>query len=128
MTPQETIGAYYDALRAGEPLGPFFTDRPDVVKVGISDRLVGPETVVEALRDQTRTTTDWHVESRDLRTDRRDAVAWFADLVRLEWTRLEDRRRYAFDSRWSGTLERADDWRFVGMHVSAPHDLEAEST
>jgi len=41
MTPEETIGAYYDALREGEALAPFFVESPATVKVGLSERLVG---------------------------------------------------------------------------------------
>ncbi|MFB6307876.1 MAG: nuclear transport factor 2 family protein, partial [Haloarculaceae archaeon] len=134
---RETVEAYYDALRAGEPLGPFFADGEDVVKVGISERLVGSEAVVAGLREQTGRTRDWAVESTDLRVTEREAHAWFADLVSLGWTDTERRVRYEFETRWSGTLERrekneADDtlepaadgpWRFVGMHVSTAGEL-----
>lgn len=125
MDPEETIEAYYDALRAGEPLEAFFAERPTAVKVGISERLVGSEQIAAALREQTRTTTDWAVESRDRHVDGRGPTAWFGDAVRMAWTETESGRRHAFDSRWSGTLERDGDggWAFVGMHVSAPHDL-----
>jgi hypothetical protein len=169
MTPEQTIRAYYDALRAGEPLAPFFAERSDLVKFGISERLEGFEGVSRGLREQTRTTTDWSVESRRLRVDRRGAVAWFSDGVAMAWTDSEAGERRAFETRWSGALERrrsderdteagtgteteaetgAEDsersdadskvdaeadadaaaaasggWRFVGMHVSAPHDL-----
>ena len=125
MDPEETIEAYYAALRAGEPLEAFFAERPTSVKVGISERLVGFDAIAAALREQTRTTTDWDVESRDRHVDRRGPTAWFGDDVRMAWTEIESGRRHAFDSRWSGTLERDGDdgWAFVGMHVSAPHGL-----
>ncbi|MFC7136866.1 hypothetical protein ACFQRB_11005 [Halobaculum litoreum] len=67
MTPEETVRAYYDALRAGEPLAPFFVESPATVKVGIGERLVGYAGVANGLREQTRTTDDWGVESHDLR-------------------------------------------------------------
>ena len=91
MSATETVREYYAALRAGDPLPPFFAERADLVKVGISDD------------------------------------------VFLAWTAGDTRHEY--DSRWSGTLLRGADeptdgraardedgeWRFVGMHVSAPH-------
>jgi hypothetical protein len=45
MTAESTIRAYYDALRAGEPLAPFFTDGEPTIKIGISERLVGLDAV-----------------------------------------------------------------------------------
>lgn len=119
-----TIRAYYDALRSGEPLAPYFTDRDDIVKFGVSERLEGYEAIAAGLRDQTRTTTDWVVESNRLCTTRRGDIGWFSDTVTLEWTNTSSGERHAFETRWSGTLERDEGaWRFVGMHVSAPHDL-----
>lgn len=146
MTPEETIRAYYDALRAGEPLAPFFAERSDLVKFGISERLEGFEAVSSGLREQTRTTADWTVESRRLRVGRRGSVAWFSDEVAMAWTDTEAGERRSFETRWSGTMERrrgggdgrhdpagadgdadgadgVERWCFVGMHVSAPRDL-----
>lgn len=119
MDAAATVGTYYDALRDGEPLAPFFAAEADPVKFGLGEALDGAEAVREGLREQTRTTTDWTVESRDLRVTERDRHAWFADEVHMAWTDTEAGVRRAFDTRWSGTLERRDDaWRFVGMHVS----------
>ncbi|WP_459191405.1 nuclear transport factor 2 family protein [Halosimplex sp. J119] len=143
MSADDRVRAYYDALRAGEALAPFFAPGDDVVKVGISERLVGGEEVAEGLREQTETTTGWHVESRDLRVTERDRHAWFADSVAMAWTDTDRQIRFEFDTRWSGTLElRAGDepaesdaaettdgdseperWQFVGMHVSTARDL-----
>lgn len=124
MGVEATVRDYYDALRAGDPLGPFFAERDDLVKFGVSERLVGHDAVVEGLREQTRSTADWRVESRSLRASRRGDVGWFSDEVSLAWTAVETGERRAFETRWSGTLERRDgDWRFVGMHVSAPRDF-----
>ncbi|WP_436924144.1 nuclear transport factor 2 family protein [Halosimplex amylolyticum] len=143
MGAADRVRAYYDALRAGEALAPFFAPGEDVVKVGISERLVGGEEVADGLRQQTETTTGWSVESRDLRVTERDRHAWFADRVSLAWTDTDRQIRYEFDTRWSGTLERreADEptdpdedeqtdaaasderWQFVGMHVSTARDL-----
>jgi len=122
MDAETTIRAYYDALRDGKPLAPFFAENDDLVKVGVSERLVGYDAVAAGLREQTRTTEDWTVRSRDLRVAERDRHAWFADDVRMVWTGA-DGTRHDFDSRWSGTLEDRDGWLFAGMHVSAPHDL-----
>lgn len=139
MDPTETVEEYYEALRRDEPLYPYFAERGDVVKFGVSERLTGYEAVAEGLREQTRTTEDWQVESNDLRVTHRDSVAWFTDEVALEWTDSDSDRK-SFDTRWSGVLERDDGdvgknpsgtaggtagthWRFVQMHVSASHDL-----
>lgn len=122
MSATETVRTYYAALRHGEPLVPFFAERAGVVKVGITERLVGYDAVAAGLREQTRTTTNWTVESNDLRVGERDGTAWFGDAVALAWTDEDGRRSY--DSRWSGSLVRAgedDEWRFTAMHVSAPH-------
>lgn len=119
-----TVEAYYDALRDGDPLGPFFADGDDVVKFGVSERLVGAEAVREGLAAQTETTDDWHVESNDLRVSADGDAAWFADDVTMAWTDVERGVRYEFRTRWSGGLRRSDDgWRFVGMHVSTASDL-----
>ncbi len=133
-----TVRRYYAALRSGEPLYPFFAEDDSLVKFGISERLTGYEAVAEGLREQTRTTQDWTVESRDLRVAERDRHAWFGDDVRMAWTDVEADARRDFETRWSGTLERRegdgeDDeseagdaggaWRFVGMHVSVAQDL-----
>ena len=131
MSPTETVEEYYEALRRGEPLAPYFAEREDVVKFGVSERLAGGSAVAEGLREQTRTTEDWRVESRQLAVHDRESVAWFTDDVALAWTDA-DGERQSFDTRWSGVLETADgeterdagdDWRFVQMHVSAPRDL-----
>jgi hypothetical protein len=132
-TARETVRAYYAALRAGDPLAHFFAEagasEAPVVKFGISERLVGVDAVREGLRTQTATTADWTVDSDALHVTERECHAWFSDLVRLEWTDTQRGVEHAFDTRWSGTLERhlagenaadtgGDDWRFVGMHVS----------
>ena len=121
-TPEETVRAYYDALRAGDPLAPFFSGTDTTVKFGISESLWGGNEVAAGLREQTATTADWAVDSRHLTVDQRDDAAWFADEVGLAWTDTESQGRFEFDTRWSGTLERADGWQFVGMHVSAAGD------
>ena len=126
MDPRDTVTEYYDALRAGEPLEPFFAAEAageTFVKFGISESLVGVGEIREGLRSQTATTTDWAVESEALRVCERDSHAWFSDRVAMGWTDTEARVRYEFDTRWSGTLARADGWQFVGMHVSTADRL-----
>ena len=142
MNTAATVRDYYDALRDGDPLGPFFAaDGADetAVKFGISERLVGSDEIRAGLREQTETTTSWAVESRALRVTERSCHAWFSDDVFMSWTDTERGIRYEFDTRWSGTLERQDvtdstadssggsegegDWRFVGMHVSVPGEV-----
>jgi hypothetical protein len=127
MSVRETVVDYYEALRRGEPLYPYFAERPDVVKVGVFSRLVGGDAVAEGLREQSRTTDDWTVASHDLRTTERDGHGWFTDRVDLAWEDTVDDASYAFETRWSGVLEprgegATREWVFVGMHVSAPHD------
>ena len=128
------VRAYYDALRDGDPLYPYFAPDDRIVKFGISEHLDGYGEIEEALREQTRTTADWTVASRDLRVTERDRHAWFADRVGMGWTDVERDVRHEFDTRWSGTLERErrtrgesedspGDWRFVGMHVSTAGEI-----
>jgi hypothetical protein len=124
MTVADTIGAYYDALRAGDPLAPFFLDSPETVKFGLSERLDGADAVEEGLRSQTETTREWVVESSALVTGTRGEAGWFADDVFMGWTDTERAVRFEFDTRWSGTLVSADgEWRFAAMHVSTPEAL-----
>lgn len=120
MDADARVRAYYDALEAGAPLGPFFADDDGVVKFGISERLVGGEAVRRGLREQTRQTTSWSVDSRALRTTARECHAWFSDDVVLAWRDVDAGVRRRFETRWSGTLEArdSDDPVFVGMHVS----------
>jgi hypothetical protein len=125
MNAREIISDYYEALRRGEPLAPYFAERPDVVKVGVFSRRVGYEDVAEGFREQGRRTADWTVESHDLRVDEDDRHARFSDRVDLAWTDTVDGVSYAFDTRWTGTLRARTDgqgWAVVDMHVSAPHD------
>ncbi len=118
------VESYYDALRAGDPIAPFFADDPATIKFGVSETLQGGGTVAEGLREQTERTTDWAVESRNLVVGEREGWAWFADEVFMAWTDGNKRVRYEFETRWSGTLERhGGDWRFVAMHVSTAGDL-----
>jgi len=127
MDAEATVRAYYDALRAGDPLYPFFARDESTVKFGIGERLTGYEAVSEGLRAQTETTEEWAVESDRLVVTERDDYAWFSDDVFMAWTDTERAVRYEFETRWSGTTERREgapeaslgtDWRFVGMHVS----------
>jgi hypothetical protein len=129
MNAADTIREYYEALRRGEPLYPYFAERSDVVKFGVGERLVGYDAVAEGLREQTRTTDDWTMESQNLRVTERDGYAYFSDTVFMSWTDREADHEYAFSTRWSGTLERRAvgdedeeaEWLFVGMHVSTPY-------
>lgn len=125
MSVERVIREYYESLRRGEPLAPYFRETDGVVKFGVSDSLYGFAEVTDALREQNRTTDDWTVESDRLTVSERDEYAWFADEVDLAWTDLETGSRREFDTRWSGTLERVDEaetWLFVSMHVSAPEE------
>ena len=120
MDADARIEAYYDALEAGDPLGPFFAADEDIVKFGISERLVSGSEVRRGLREQTERTTDWTVDSRDRRVTARECHAWFSDEVGLAWRDTETGTRHTFETRWSGTLEAREGTEpvFVGMHVS----------
>jgi len=130
MNAEATVRTYYDALRAGEPLFPFFARDESTVKFGIGERLTGYDEIREGLREQTTTTDGWVVESDRLTVTARDTHAWFSDDTFMGWNDLDRGVRYEFETRWSGTLERRPhepwdaagdaltDWRFVGMHVS----------
>lgn len=124
MDAMGTIHAYYEALRRGEPLPPYFHAEDELVKFSISERLDGSAAVRMGLREQTRQTDDWTVESRDLRVTERDCHAWFTDEVSLSWQDEDFGTRRAFETRWSGTLEHREEWRFVGLHVSVAQPLE----
>jgi hypothetical protein len=131
MDAESTVRAYYDAVRSGEPLAPFFARNETTVKFGIGERLTGYAEIREGLTEQTETTGEWRIESDRLLVTERSEHAWFSDDVEMAWTDREGRRR-EFRSRWSGTLERRPEssewpetpWRFVGMHVSAPGGTE----
>lgn len=123
---EETVRRYYESLREGEPLEVYFADAGSTFKFGVGESLSGYDEVEKALREQTRNTTDWRVESHNLRVTERDCHAWFRDTVRMAWEDTEKSRSYGFETRWSGTLEfdeDTDDWVFVGMHVSAEPEV-----
>ncbi|QSW99613.1 nuclear transport factor 2 family protein [Haloterrigena alkaliphila] len=134
---ESVVGDYYDALRNGDALAPYFLEAESTVKFGISESLFGFDAVSEALREQTETTAEWAVESRRLTVDERDGVAAFADAVTMNWTDTETGERKRFETRWSGTLVRtaganddaSDDeteppaWQFATLHVSTADEL-----
>lgn len=123
MSATQTVHDYYEALRRGEPLYPYFAERNDVVKFGVSETLSGYDEIAEGLRDQSRRTEDWTVKSRRLQVSEEEAFAWFSDTVTLEWTDTVDDEEFSDTTRWSGTLLNQDgEWVFVGLHVSAPQD------
>ncbi len=128
-TPDSTVRAYYDALRGGDPLAPFFADAVDLVKFGIGERLVGSDEVATGLQAQTERTRDWTVRSQALRVVDRGEYAAFSDDVRMAWHDVETGVDHEYETRWSGTLERvggrnraeeSPPWQFIGMHVSVP--------
>ncbi|WP_458188497.1 nuclear transport factor 2 family protein [Haladaptatus sp. NG-WS-4] len=124
MDAEDTVHDYYDALRRGDPLQPFFASRDDIVKFGISERLSGYDAIADGLHEQTETTADWSVESKRLQVVTGNEFARFTDDVRLAWTDTRTGERRSFDTRWSGVLERTEDeWVFTGMHVSVTREL-----
>jgi hypothetical protein len=126
MTAEDTVRDYYEALRRGEPLYPYVAERDNAWKGAISTTYRGYDAIAEALREQTRTTDEWTVESTALQVADGDGFATFADDVELAWTDTTTGTRHGFDTRWSGTLVPVGDdpeWQFVQLHVSAPHTL-----
>jgi len=123
-TAEDTVEAYYQMLRNGGPLGPFFADEPGVVKFGISEKLAGYDAIVDGLADQTATTTDWTVESRERHVTERQDFAWYHDDIRLAWTDTDTGRTHEFETRWSGALRADEDWQFVTLHVSTAEALD----
>ncbi|MFB6283570.1 MAG: nuclear transport factor 2 family protein [Halobacteria archaeon] len=125
-SPKEFVESYYETLRDGEPLEPYFRDVETTVKFGISEELYGYDETSEGLRRQTDSTRDWKAVSRDLRIFENDGYARFTDEVTLGWYHVEREDRSEFDTRWSGVMVRGSDgngWVFTQMHVSAPHQL-----
>ncbi|MXV61248.1 DUF3225 domain-containing protein [Natronorubrum sp. JWXQ-INN-674] len=142
---ESVVRDYYDALRNGEALEPYFLEDETTVKFGISEGLFGFEQVSEALREQSCTTDEWTIESTNLVVDEHDEYATVADEVTMAWTDTESGERRRFETRWSGTLVRresgsVDDssgeptesrntdgerpaWAFHAMHVSTPDEL-----
>ncbi|QLG48995.1 nuclear transport factor 2 family protein [Natrinema halophilum] len=126
---EAVVRDYYDALRDGDPLGPYFLRDDSTVKFGISESLFGEGEIVTALEEQTEATANWSLESRHLVVAEWDGVSTFADEVTMAWTDTERGDRHRFDSRWSGTLvEQPEDpdgpnWRFAVMHVSASTEI-----
>jgi hypothetical protein len=131
MDAESTVLAYYEALRNGDPLPPFFSRTETTVKFGIGERLTGYEEIRAGLSAQTEATTAWQIDSDRLVVVEESDHAWFSDDVFMAWTDEEADIRYEFETRWSGTLQRqpnepwdgigtATPWRFVGMHVSTP--------
>jgi len=121
---EDTVEAYYQTLRNGDPLGPFFADEPGVVKFGIAEKLAGYDAIIDGLADQTATTTDWTVESRDRHVTERQDFAWYHDDVHLSWTDTDTGQLHDFETRWSGTLRADKNWQFVTLHVSSKEELD----
>jgi len=134
MDVEALVRGYYDTLRSGEPLYPYFRESPSTVKYGLSETLRGYEAVAAGLREQTRTTADWTVESRGLATGTheprsprgdegggdRSGCGWFADDVFMAWTDTDRRTRHEFETRWTGTVV---DGEFAAVHVSTAEAL-----
>ena len=124
MSAADVITAYYDALRKGDPIHAYFLEDDSTVKVGVEGAAYGYEHVADSLREQTRSTEEWTVESHRLVVTEQPDHARFADEVTMAWTDHEAETRHRFETRWTGTLERQNgEWRFATMHVSAPHEL-----
>lgn len=120
MDIESFVQAYYDALRNGDDLAVFFLDDPQTVKFGISEALHGYSEIASALREQTRTTSEWEIESKQLVTESAGEVGWFSDVVTMQWFDQEKGEPVSWESRWSGTVcQDNGEWRFVRMHVSA---------
>ena len=131
MDAEATVRDYYEALREGDPLPPYFLESDRTVKFGVGERLTGYDEVSAGLRDQTATTAGWEVTSSRLLVEERADGAWFSDDVFMGWNDTDAGVRHEFDTRWSGPMVRLGEaelggerdpgpgrWRFAGMHVS----------
>jgi len=129
MSAEDAVRDYYEALRRGEPLYPYFVESPDTWKAAISTTYEGYDAVAEGLREQTRTTEDWTVDGRGLSVvEGESGWATFRDDVALAWTSTADGdespSRHEHETRWSGTLvERDAEWLFLELHVSAAQSV-----
>ncbi len=123
MSVDAFLESYYQALRDGEPLEPFFARDHRAVKFGITESLHGYAEIEDGLTAQTATTTDWSIRSHRLETDTAGEVGWFSDHVTMRWRDIEADEQLEWETRWSGTVLHVDsDWQFVRMHVSAAHE------
>lgn len=135
-TAEAVVREYYEALRRGESLPPYFLESESTAKFGISEGTFGYEAVAEALEAQTESTTDWSVESHRLAVTEHGEYATLADEVTMAWTDVEAETDRRFETRWSGTLVRRDaldrgssaaaegpTWLFRTMHVSTADEL-----
>lgn len=130
MSAEDAVLDYYEALRRGEPLYPYFEESPATWKAAISTTYEGYDAVAEGLREQARTTTDWTVQSQGLETVERDGWATMTDEVTLAWTRTGsngsngEESVHEHETRWSGVLvDRGDEWLFSQLHVSTASDV-----
>ena len=103
MNAEATVREYYEALRNGEPLHPYFFESDRTVKFGVGERLTGYEAVAEGLREQIATTDGWEVRSSRLLVEERDDAGWFSDDVFMGWNDTEAGVRYEFDHRVSNS-------------------------
>ena len=108
-TPKPVVRDYYESLRGGRPLEPYFLPAESTVKIGISEQLYGYDDVAGALAEQTASTDNWTVESTALTVTTHGEYATVADEVTMAWTNTDSGERHRFETRWSGTLVRALD-------------------
>lgn len=137
MSAEDVVLDYYEAVRRGEPLYPYFRESASTWKAAISTTYDGYDSIAEGLREQSRTTTDWTVDSHALETVDRDGCVTMTDHVTLAWTSVGStdtesepaanhggegepaRTAHEHETRWSGVLvEHADEWLFTQLHVS----------
>ncbi|MGM0604932.1 MAG: nuclear transport factor 2 family protein [Halobacteriota archaeon] len=131
MTATSTIEAYYDALRCGEPLTPFFLEAPSTVHIDVGETLVGYANVADTLATQTDRTSEWTLDTAGPSVTERDSFAWFHDEVTLGWVDERTHTDHQYETRWTGTLEyrdRNNGWRFVSLHVSVPVESKPASS
>lgn len=123
MDVEAFVEQYYESLRDEEPLESYFAEERTPVKFGVTEALHGCDSIADGLQEQTRTTTNWTIDSHRLETDAVDDAGWFSDHVTMAWHKTDSDESVSWETRWSGTLVRRDaSWAFVRMHVSATAD------
>ena len=121
MTAAETVHEYFDALVAedGDRLTALMARAPHFTKIGTDEGewVEGCDRIAEYFAGGAASTEGLRIDTRRLRIEEREGVAWFRALQawRLTWSGRDE----TLQMRLTGVLERVDGaWRFVQIHAS----------